>query len=155
MVSTKKTVVAASVAIAGVVLLAVASTYLFPSSLQGPVGTSSMLAVVPNSFVCTSYASCKVTVQNTGNVEGWISGAGSSSAGVSFFTCPGAIPAPGQTTFNIAISGSSGGNSVQGFLVQSTGDHLSFATTLPLTAPSSPVTTTCDISTFTNSTSSH
>ena len=139
-----------------VLVLAGVSVYLFPSQgSESPAGSSPLLTIVPNSLVCTSYASCQITVQNTGAAIGWISGAGPTSGSVTFSTCPASIQAPGQTTFNLTVSGGSPGKAVQGYLIPSTGGYLHFSVTLPLSGPTTNTPTTCRTGTATNSTSSY
>ena len=132
---------AASIAILAVLfLVALANSGYFSKSPPPSLAAGPTLTIVPDSIVCTSYASCQITVQNTGGAEGWISGAGPTSGSIMFSTHSASVPAPGRTTFNISISGSTAGETVQGYLTPSAGEYLYFSTTLPLAGPTTSTT---------------
>jgi hypothetical protein len=155
----RQIIAAVSITIIGVLALAGAAVYFVPTQgLGGPFRSVPIVTIVPDSVICTSYASCHITLENTGAASAWISGAGPASGSVTFSTCPAVIGAPGNTTFNLAISGGIAGKSVQGYFVSQdvsggTNQHLDFTVVLPLVGPNSTTPITCgSVGTVTNST---
>ena len=131
---------AVSIAILAVLFFAAFANYESYSKSSPSLTAGPTLSIVPDSIVCTSYASCQITVQNTGGADGWISGAGPTSGSIIFSTNSASVPAPGRTTFDISISGSTAGEAVRGYLTPSAGEDLYFSTTLPLAGPTTSTT---------------
>jgi len=125
--------VLATVILIAITLIAAVAIATFVFGIFGTSASPAQMSIQSSSIVCPTTATCHMTVINGGTVAGSINGAGPATGTVKFSLTNGTawtVPANGQVRIDLAVTGGTSGQTVQGYLTQSNGPNLAFSTIL-------------------------